>query len=148
MATDGTITTFSRCPLSCVSSCDGRCCAVFPFPRTPREIAEKIEENGHYNGPDGWLIADMLIPLSSDEAKERCRRFRIDPSFVNLCEEQDLKLYTCRHWDENTHECGIYETRPGMCAHYPYGKACWHCGSGEDETQEEPWANVVTLGKN
>ena len=44
------------------------------------------------------FIDDMLIPVGED--------------------------YTCRHWDQTSKLCTVYEQRPSMCRTYPDGIPC------------------------
>lgn len=105
-----------------VEGCTGACCAAFYFPRTPREIGQLIELNGQYNGYDGRMIEDMLIPLTDEQVTARAAEFGFeDPGRGNY--------YTCRHWDDGTRLCGVYDHRPQMCSAYPYERACGHCGT-------------------
>lgn len=64
----------------------------------------------------------MLIPISHQEAVDRRARFGVDlPVHAD-----DGPFFRCRHWDETTRLCGIYDTRPAMCRDYPYGQPCEH----------------------
>lgn len=128
-----------------VNACDGRCCAVFPFHRTPTDMRESwsdfsddISVDGR-NGLDCLMIADMLIPLATDEAKDRCEQFGIDPKYVDLYEAEGMQGYTCKNWNEETRECGVYESRPDMCATYPYARECFHCGSDGGCANQSGW---------
>lgn len=72
---------------------------------------------------DGPYIADMLVPLTHDEAEARAKRFSVAPP------DKDTQFYSCRHWNEDTRLCMAYESRPGMCRKYPYDRACnFGCG--------------------
>jgi Fe-S-cluster containining protein len=71
---------------------------------------------------DGDQIADMVVPLSLAEANERLERFGADRMYEPDAEGH---LYTCRHFDDATRLCTIYEQRPEMCRDYPYA-----CGGG------------------
>jgi Fe-S-cluster containining protein len=118
-----------------VSACAGQCCAVFPWTTPPDKMRELWEntpradwEVDGLNGLDCLMIADMLIPLTPEEADERCERFGINPDFPRLCHEDGInQLYTCKNWDEETRLCTKYAARPDMCAAYPYEAACFHC---------------------
>jgi Fe-S-cluster containining protein len=115
--------------------CDGRCCSVFFFPRTPREIAEKIEQDGAFNGNDGRMVQDMLVPLTTEEANARAERFGVPAKMISKDH-----MFTCRHWDEDTRLCTVYEHRPDLCRDFPYGKACPNdCGAegGQKMTHNE-----------
>lgn len=114
----------------CSIPCDGRCCAVFPYPNTPAELREREDR-------DSQFIADMLVPLTADEAYERMVKFGSFPiEFSNgwtpalvATAPNTSPLYTCRHWDEQTGMCGAYDERPQMCRDYPYASGCLHCGT-------------------
>ena len=88
-----------------------------------------VEVGVHYNREDELMIADMLIPLTHDEAVERCETFGINPDFVRQMDEGGYTYYTCKNWNEETRQCGVYDARPDMCATYPYGSPCFHCAS-------------------
>ena len=107
--------------------CTGACCAAFYLPYTIRELRTRKLQ-------DGAFIADMVIPLSPKEARERSQRFG-----GNL--EGPWKLrghyFACRHWDEQTRLCTVYDQRPRMCSGYPYGERC-KIGEGCTCTDDEP----------
>lgn len=96
-------------------TCSGKCCAVFTY-STP---LEKLRENPE-KYRDGKFLADMLIELTPEEAMARAERFDIPMA------PPTKPVYTCRHWDEETRLCGVYEERPRMCRDYPYARACDH----------------------
>ena len=112
-------------------SCDGSCCAVFYFPSSPDEIRQKLDAGINYNDGDGEYLADMLIPLTLEEAQERAEKFGIRPpsyeTHGRLGWNENTPLYTCKHWDEETRLCSAYEDRPKMCRDFPYGQICEHC---------------------
>lgn len=54
------------------------------------------------------MLADMLLPLGTEIDGDGTTRF----------------YFTCRHLDQGSGDCKIYELRPRMCRDYPYGKAC------------------------
>lgn len=118
-----------------VKECAGQCCAVFPWPTPPNTMRERWEnfpradhDVGSHNGLDDLMIADMLVPLSEEEARERCVTFGINPEYVDKCADMGLEqLYTCKNWDEETKLCTKYDARPDMCATYPYETVCFHC---------------------
>ena len=75
---------------------------------------------------DGDQIADMVIPLSLDEANDRLDRFGSGRQYGP---ESEGHVYTCRHFDEETRLCTIYAQRPEMCRDYPYAGECeYECG--------------------
>lgn len=99
-------------------TCDGACCAVFYLPLS----IEAIRAGGMETYVDGPYIADMVIPLTLEEARARRERFGIPPA--EEAAEVGVNQFTCRHWDETTRLCGAYDARPTMCRDYPYGKPC------------------------
>lgn len=131
-----------------VDSCGGQCCAVFPYPSSPDEMRRRwtddtqgdVSLGDHYNGLDELMLADMLIPLTHDEARERAATFGINPEFVDEAINGGYdKLYTCKNWNEETRECGVYESRPDMCATYPYGSPCYHCSESGGCKPQTGW---------
>lgn len=111
-----------------MGACTGKCCAVFNYTTPPEKLLERSEgQDGFWPDQDRFL-ADMLVALTPDEAVERAERFNVTPP-----EGFDLRewaeygpSYTCRHWDEETGLCGVYEDRPEMCKEYPYAGKCQH----------------------
>lgn len=96
-------------------TCGGGCCAVFWL---PREI-----------GPgtvDGEFIADMRIELTEEQARERWAKFIGTEPRASLTGNEQRTTYTCRHWDEETRLCTVYDQRPNVCRDYPYGNPCSH----------------------
>lgn len=105
-----------------VNGCSGMCCAAFYFPYTPEELRRKEADPNRPNTVDGPQIAEMLIPLTNREATERLRAFGSDNVYED--EATEGKIYTCKNFDEENRLCTIYESRPEMCAGYPYGRPC------------------------
>lgn len=102
-----------------MGACAGLCCVAFYFPVTSEELSQRTPRMR-----DGQKIANMLIPLTNKEAAERLERFG---SLAEPPEARDEgHFYTCRHWDEETKLCTIYEHRPDMCRYFPYGMDCEH----------------------
>jgi Fe-S-cluster containining protein len=100
------------------SNCDGRCCAVFHFTFDLDRVRRRVV--------DGEFIADMLVPLTDKQAKERADKFGIGAIHPP---GKGRAFFTCKHWDEDTRLCTAYDKRPSMCRDYPYGKVCDHgCG--------------------
>lgn len=115
--------------------CSGKCCAVFNYPTSPDELRKRGQG-------DDVFLADMLIGLTADEAEERALRFDVTPpdGYTTRQWAEVYPSYTCRHWDEETKLCGVYEERPVMCAAYPYGRKCQHdcnCDETGRTCQEE-----------
>ena len=48
-------------------------------------------------------------------------------------------LFTCRHLDELTGDCLIYESRPGMCRDYPYSRPCGYPGCSWSRGRAGTW---------
>lgn len=106
--------------MSAPNGCIGKCCIVFDLTSgTPYEKLQSAENHQRS------VIAAMLKPLSLEEARERTERFAMgEPA-------EGVQHYSCRHWDEDTRLCKIYEARPLMCSEYPYrGEPCVHEGCG------------------
>ena len=97
------------------STCGGECCAVFTLLRTKAQI-----ERGTWADKD--YIADMIIPLTAKQARERIARFNMPPT--GDLRKFTGKIFTCRHWNEETRLCGAYENRPTMCRDFPYAQPC------------------------
>ncbi len=101
--------------------CTGACCTRFAFTgkgTTPEEIVGFIRENGR----DGAQIADMILPL-----------YPLIPGAEyptgNVVLEKPVGggwVFTCKHFNLETRDCGIYESRPEMCREYPYRSPCEH----------------------
>lgn len=107
-------------------TCPGHCCVAFYLP-TSHDRVEDIREEVR----DGEVIADMVIPLSLSEANERLERFGADREYTS---ESEGHVYTCRHFDDETRLCTIYERRPEMCRDFPYDAGgceygCGYCAS-------------------
>jgi Fe-S-cluster containining protein len=120
-----------------MSACNGRCCAVFHLSR-PADKLDELRETVI----DGAKIADMAIALTVDEAIARRERFEIPPPRSN---ETAGGWYTCRHWDEATRLCTIYEERPEMCRDYPYDAECEHgCGYVAPIETRAKWVEIRT----
>lgn len=86
--------------------CTGECCSTLYFPGTHDQIKQHADIL-----IDGWQIINMIDPTGEQSSKGH--------------------HYTCKHWDQTTRLCTIYENRPFMCSDYPYGQACEHCGLEE-----------------
>lgn len=107
------------------ATCPGYCCAAFHWPRKIRDARKHAKEV-----MDGEQIANMLIPLTPKEARERYERFsgRKVPRGIFTWKLRGHH-FTCKNWDEGSRLCKIYDERPQMCKGYPYGKVCEHgCG--------------------
>ena len=98
--------------------CTGACCAAFYLPHGIREFRARARAG---KLQDGEFIADMVIPLTPKEARERSQRFG-----GKLATPWKLRghYFACRHWDEQTRLCTVYDQRPRMCSGYPYDEPC------------------------
>lgn len=105
-----TATTLNGLPFVETARCSGHCCKRFYLPLSPEELKQSALEQRHI---DIETIADMVIFLEKS-------KMRVDGTEG----PEEGHYYTCRHFDEATGNCGIYERRPRMCSEYPYGSAC------------------------
>lgn len=137
--------------------CDGRCCAIFWWSRTPEQLAAYPLLSGGATAEESKFIADMLIPLSEEEARERIDKYGMPYTYEEATATAGRLLYTCRHWDSETRLCTAYEQRPWMCRTYPYGRGCtFGCGyeldlvalADYDRGQIEAGQSNVELGYN
>lgn len=92
--------------------CTGQCCHRFilSYANTHEEVDAYLR-----SGPpeDGVQIADMIVLV------EVIQNGTVLP-MGRVAERDDRGvLYTCKHFDTATRDCGIYETRPSMCRRYP-----------------------------
>ena len=100
--------------MSVERTCDGKCCAVFA-------LFDGIENRQATEERD--FIMDMVIPLSYDEALARAAKFGVPVESIPK-PRSGWSPYTCRHWDEETRLCTVYEQRPRMCRDFPYDGPC------------------------
>lgn len=87
-----------------MSRCTGHCCEAFPLPFGLLEADEFLSRV-----QDGAFIRDMIIYVGP--------RPLTDP-------EMRTHLWTCRHFDRTTRNCGAYDQRPHMRSDYPYNHPC------------------------
>lgn len=100
--------------------CSGNCCREFTLlcGKTPEEIDTFLRTKAW----DGVQIADMVIPLRPLVAGTVLPNGDTVPEgFIG-----SGWIFTCKHFDPATNNCGIYETRPRMCRSFPYGSRCEH----------------------
>lgn len=95
-----------------MSRCTGHCCRSFPLTSDPTAYDRLVADPPHVE--DGPQLVDMLIPIGP--------RLTLAGNL--------LPHFTCRHHDAESGDCKIYDSRPGMCRRYPYGKECEHVPSG------------------
>src|ERR1019366_288079 len=97
--------------------CNGSCCVVFPLPgHDPSRDWSKTHQ--------GTYIADMILPLTLEAAKERWALYGLGDWPEPFFGPYPGKMFSCRHWDTETRLCTAYEARPDMCRDYPYGGPC------------------------
>lgn len=121
--------------------CTGHCCRSFCLPLSPKELREAYERwraslDGHpiykneepkdkriYN--DIWLVAPMAKHIGIKQTFQQ-----VNPPDHELTEGKKLPghWYRCKHFDDKTKKCSIYEIRPRMCRDYPYGESCNYAG--------------------
>lgn len=116
-----------------MSRCIGHCCRLFYAPTTPEKITRCQEaavkrEQGEPFPVDLTLprdhetILDMLIPVRpvvEGETPPGQKTYKID-----RWGSKEGWLFRCKHFDEESHDCRIYDRRPKMCRDYPYGEPC------------------------
>lgn len=104
-----------------MSGCTGACCVAFCVSSNSAEgIADRVTPKG-----DGHVLEDMLIEISEGEAVLRLAAFGGNVKGVRP--GGGRPWFKCRHWDEGTRLCRIYERRPKMCRDYPHGEGkCEH----------------------
>lgn len=143
--------------MSC--ACDGRCCAVFTFSSSIDDLRQSVDGTLERGGKpikirDDEVLLDMFVPLTPEESAERRERFGIVYTHAaeGVQRQHDGSAppeqhYTCRHWDEDTRLCTIYEDRPNMCRDFPYGNVCTHgCGYNNIEESDLPERYKIVQG--
>jgi Fe-S-cluster containining protein len=106
------------------NGCNGTCCAVFTYSSTHDEMKDPEHLKLIH---DGEMLADMLIPLTVEQARERAEKFGSPLADIENDSPSVGSLYMCRHWNEETRLCGVYDSRPLMCAEFPYSDPCPTC---------------------
>lgn len=76
------------------------------------------------NVPDGHFIREMLVEITPAEAQEKHWGWGL----VGWNPDPGGRYFTCKHWDEQTRLCGVYEDRPKMCRDHPCGVCQFGCG--------------------
>lgn len=101
--------------------CVGHCCQKFTIPYEPEQLraAELQVEAWRAAGADQSRWPEFTRGLAVPEDIET-----IGAMVVYLGQEDGSPYYTCKHFDEATSNCAIYETRPRMCSAFPYGRRC------------------------
>lgn len=121
--------------------CSGHCCKSFSVDVVYANGGLEACRAKHAAGDPAWaseehrVVLDMLIELGEGTA---------NPTAPD--EEGDFGMfYGCKHHDENSGDCRIYERRPAMCREYPYrGISCKYKSCTFRRAPEEP----VTIRKD
>lgn len=102
--------------------CSGHCCQVFFLPFSMEEIRRRVDADLVAPREDGPKIRDMVIPLGkwSELSEERKAMLAYVTSDPNFDPDDAGHYYTCKHYDQDTSNCQIYDERPHMCRAYPY----------------------------
>ena len=114
-----------------VSACTGECCLNLAFDVGP---------DGWDDKNDGGIIADMLLPVTQEDAALYKEHFF--PFGRGISTKTAQHHYLCRHWDESTRLCGIHDSKPEVCRDYPYDAPCVYCGFEESEDVIAKWRKV------
>lgn len=88
-----------------VKACEGQCCATI------------------------WLGAGAVNVLSGDERSSELNILR--EMLVPRVEQENPEVgieFDCSNWNAKDGRCLAYDSRPVMCAAYPYGDSCNFCG--------------------
>lgn len=89
--------------------CSGHCCQHFTLPWPDDQLPNILW--AHKAGAVAWqdpewlFIVNMTVPIHQHDPLYRF-------------------TYTCRHFDQPSGNCTIYDDRPEMCRNYPYGRRC------------------------
>lgn len=85
-------------------------------PKQTREPANALEN---------FRVLAMIEPISLVEAIERKERLGNGSTAGLDGQVDDGMWFTCRHWNEQTRLCEVYDQRPWMCRSYPhYEQGC------------------------
>lgn len=80
--------------------CSGHCCKAF-------RLSLPVEQLWQSRNAERQFVADMVVPLGRFASGERL------PDGEDARESGDY--FTCRHFDEETGDCLVYNVRPQMC---------------------------------
>jgi len=76
----------------------------------------------------------FFLPLSSQkELDELTNKVEQHELLQKLFRHDEGNNFTCTAWDPKTKKCTVYDSRPNLCARYPYGRECAYCGAKTDE---------------
>lgn len=101
-----------KLPLIETERCSGNCCERFNLPYSPEEFERKLKEHrsGRIHLQDIEVIQPLLVYLGMSDIYCTGEQMR----------GGETHFYTCKHYDKETHNCGIYDKRPRMCSEFPY----------------------------
>jgi Fe-S-cluster containining protein len=124
-----------------VDRCTGHCCRDFSLPLSPDELQTaylrwyasqggktQITKEGRKPGPlytDIHLIAPMVEYLGYTEKMPKVVN---PPDDVLRGKPERGHRYRCKHLDQKTRNCTIYDIRPTMCQDYPGKHSCNYAG--------------------
>ncbi len=113
--------------------CTGQCCRAFFLPYSPEALdalaARQPDE-------ETLQVHGMVVHLGL---------FDVNPA--GGLNPVPCHYYTCKHFDEPSGNCGIYETRPKMCRDFPYGKPCPFPDCGWDDVVAGDFEVEVPVSK-
>lgn len=138
--------------------CMGHCCADFTLPYSPEELRSRYlawrrggdtelrmgSTTSAARDPipeDIHLIYPMLLHLGQFHSPNDAYVNPPNPSVeATYSDHHPPHHYTCKHFDSETGNCGIYEIRPAMCRNYPYASTCNYAGCTwrERKMKKEP----------
>jgi Fe-S-cluster containining protein len=118
-------------PPAADSPCDGACCAAFRLTHKVSVVRRMAKAN---RGNELAMIADMVVPLTPKQANERLEQFTGERGVFPWSDRGHH--FTCRHWDEGTRLCTVYDRRPMMCRGFPYDRPCQFGCSTKGTTME------------
>lgn len=107
-----------------MNRCTGHCCQTFNLPYSPEHLRafRFWSMSGQHRQVAGMA---MYVGKASDLARARPSAHT---SAGCLGVGGGEHYYTCRNYDWESGNCGIYEQRPDMCRDYPYGGRCRYPG--------------------
>lgn len=134
--------------------CTGHCCKNFSLPVSPEELRDKYRQwlgaQGNKPGvismsgalepygvwdPDIHIIAPMVVYLG---------RGAPIPRYINSHEKgSDVHRYRCKHWNQKTGDCTIYDIRPQMCRTYPGMAGCNYAACTWKKRRREKTINII-----
>lgn len=113
--------------------CTGHCCRGFTLPRTPDALRDFEGFLGR-RGDDVFVVADMAVFLGRIPMRDALvTAYARHRNLIHGdADDFGIDLWTCRHFDQSSGNCGIYDRRPRMCRDFPYGDPCPFADCGWD----------------